>query len=435
MFISVLFFIPFVSKASEPAAKYTLNYEEIKQDINEDILIHHPLTSIQPGEIKFLTKPAFVSSKPMYFVLSIPGVKTSINMVLDEQSGTGTGYDVLYIDLNGDKNISENEKIRMNSKEQFFCAEIKQFTSADVTAVVELQNGTKVPYFFCVSYSSVSLEDNIDNSSFTAVDKGWYTGNIEIDGSKVKTAVIFDLSEYSRSKKISDSVKKIFADTDKNGIFETNMRLLNEIYEADKDIMMAKNIFTLDCSGISGDFQSLTLSLTKKDIEFGALNVPSHQDFVIVLKKEQGESILKVIGKNDKCDVPAGKYLLQECVTLKKDNKDVLWELSVYGFADNNNITIESEEALKKKKGDKKETDKDISLSANKIENITPVEAKVKVKVTKDKKKNNVSFDFTLNVPAKAKTVLVKNNIPYAPKFSVLDKDGKIIYSGQFQYG
>ena len=54
-----------------------------------------------------LKEPKYVSEKPAYrFFAFGPEGKSVMAMVLDESQGTGKGYDVLYIDLNLDRDIT-----------------------------------------------------------------------------------------------------------------------------------------------------------------------------------------------------------------------------------------------------------------------------------------------------------------------------------------
>lgn len=72
-----------------------------------------------------LKEPKYVSEKPIYrFFAFGPEGKSVMAMVLDESQGTGKGYDVYYLDLNFDRDIT-------GDGERFICKQPMQATKSD----------------------------------------------------------------------------------------------------------------------------------------------------------------------------------------------------------------------------------------------------------------------------------------------------------------
>jgi hypothetical protein len=67
-----------------------------------------------------LKEPKYVSEKPIYrFFVFGPEGKSVMAMVLDESQGTGKGYDVYYVDLNLDRDITgEGERFACQKPQQ-----------------------------------------------------------------------------------------------------------------------------------------------------------------------------------------------------------------------------------------------------------------------------------------------------------------------------
>ena len=68
-----------------------------------------PAPKFDPAKIdRALTEPQYASAKPAYRFLAFgPAGRHIVAMVGDESTGTGKGYDTLYVDLNGNRDLTE----------------------------------------------------------------------------------------------------------------------------------------------------------------------------------------------------------------------------------------------------------------------------------------------------------------------------------------
>lgn len=91
-----------------------------------------------------LVEPRYASDKPLYrFFAFGPDGKSVMAMVLDESQGTGKGYDVYYVDLNLDRNITAAD-------ERFPCKQPlptkpSPFKAAALSGLAQDAGGTVVP--------------------------------------------------------------------------------------------------------------------------------------------------------------------------------------------------------------------------------------------------------------------------------------------------
>ncbi len=104
-----------------------------------------PKPKFDPTRIdRTLKEPKYVSAKPIYrFFAFGPEGKSVMAMVLDESQGTGKGYDVYYLDLNFDRDITgEGERFACKKPVQAAMSEYKPPPAAAVECDTPNPDGT-----------------------------------------------------------------------------------------------------------------------------------------------------------------------------------------------------------------------------------------------------------------------------------------------------
>lgn len=388
-------------------ANSPLKYVEITGKINRSFYAFVPLTIIK--DFSFTEHPAYISSNPIYLNYAI-SKKDSIKMVFDEQSGDGKGYDTLYVDLNRDGKITENEKIKTSLERSIMQNFSGSVMSDIIKTTIEPTEGIKISFSFYVVFSVPKYGLPAGNN-FLAVNGMWYEGDIDSNGKKLKSAVTFDLFKYIGSKNILSSIKYIFIDIDGDGFFRGG-----EIfpYNKDTEITLEHNYYFPVFDKISDDYQNMDFELKKLDLKYGILHMPQYKDFMVRVYYSLDRGRRRVWdnkGENYKCSAPEGKGLNPAYTISKKDDAGNVWQIQV---ADRGELKIEE--------------GKTIEIS------IEPVTAKV----TAFKRGSSISLNLVYNIANEklAGITVFKNGVKIpAPKLSVLDDKGEVVYQAQFKYG
>ncbi len=273
-----------------------------------------PLTSKVPRSIKRI--PSFISKKPLFGSVMIRYDFTSSYdgtfLALDESKGTGTGYDTLYLDMNGNCDLSDDSRVLESTdsdgKKIYHCPPIpfnviypKSKNTTPVSMDVEIDGKSKVPDSYMLGlrgYWKGKLKTNKGDLSFKLIDE---TENGSFADTPAKM--------LSRDQEAGDSVQFI---CDDNRRFHrcTNSYLDIHTCDLSTGVNIAGRLYNLKAS-ISGD--SLVISEYKGPkaqikLKLEKIGPKSIKDVGFFI---QGDTARNYFSGNTVALVPAGKFRLE----------------------------------------------------------------------------------------------------------------------------
>ncbi len=152
---------------------------------------------------------AFKSKQPLYAKIAVSGKSVRIvSLALDESKGTGKGYDILYVDSNGNKRFEKAEGIKSKkypsqSRPSIYWNGVKLPLSGVLR--VPLSNGMTANYYGVREktlnlYASINLPKKVTESTATSY---YLTSNLKLNrslaGAKVYTLAAPSLSVQVQS--------------------------------------------------------------------------------------------------------------------------------------------------------------------------------------------------------------------------------------------
>jgi hypothetical protein len=142
----------------------------------------YPLDS--PKE-PLVTQPICSSAKPVYYAAVYGDADDNIfTIIIDESKGTGTGYDIAYVDSNNDNRIDA-----LTEKHSLEMSKVRQYRS--IRSRIELSAGDSIiPYYFSFTAFSYSDQNHpIEKIHATCRDTSIFIGNARFDGKMYKVAL------------------------------------------------------------------------------------------------------------------------------------------------------------------------------------------------------------------------------------------------------
>jgi len=175
----------------------------------------------EPNET-LLEQPDYNSNKLYYYAAKYGDADDNIHaIVLDESQGTGTGYNTVYVDLDNDNRIDEN-----NERFSFELGSTRKTIPVRIKLTVTA-GGKKIPYYFNFSAFPYTDENNPGNKVHAnARNSSIFTGKANFGDRQYKIAIA-DLNSNGLFNDVEKGIfrgDRFFVDLDGDGKFQHSSR-------------------------------------------------------------------------------------------------------------------------------------------------------------------------------------------------------------------
>jgi hypothetical protein len=338
----------------------------------------------RPGDAQL---PEFNSKEPLFARWITPMAKSGGILIALDSKNKYAGYDVLYIDSNGDGNLKDETPITSNRTEDIFTF----FGPAKV-----IFQGEDGPITYHVNIQFYNYDTT--NRSISIITACWYEGTITVGGVK-KNCILIDnnVNGTFNDKAMNTSQCDRIIIGEKGGRNATSVGNLMQV-----DDQLYKCEIARD-----GAFIKLTKA---DDIKFGDVNVPKAITSFTVC----GENgFFNVPIENGIAKLPEGKYLIDSWLIDRKDATNNKWQMSGRGFAPNSTFAVT----------EKGKVNLDIG---------EPILSSM------DVRKSGSQYTFNLIMRGRSNetiTLMFNNAQAREPKLTFLSRDGKYNKAFSLKYG
>jgi hypothetical protein len=301
------------------AEEYELKYKAVDPYLRSFDVSGQGLMAMAEPDEELSAKPELKSRIPVYVTVKLGNGEDKYTLILDESKGTGTGYDVLYVDSNNNEDLTDDSVIPLRIPSN---NEMKQFGPIEV--MIKYDDIVE-PYYFYLEYQKMDtlvLRENskfLENMYLRFIPGGYFTGTAKIGKSKCKIGAV---------------------DFNGNGIFNDTFSVLPNIKYPDGRLYAVGDqvLFTLDANEenmpfyfypyskyieLDGKWYSVNVSsdgrmidVNNADIDLGTIRVPYQLNSLQLVSENgvmtvNGRNILDPKGKiTYEYEVPTGIYKL-----------------------------------------------------------------------------------------------------------------------------
>jgi hypothetical protein len=246
--------------------------------------------------------PQFKSESPVFAKWLTPMVQNGYLWIALDRTQKNGMHDKLYIDSNGDGNLSNETAVsayRTTQNYTYF---------GPVKVVFQIEDGP-VTYHLCFRFYGSA---DSDTKRLYASSAGWYEGDITVKGAK-KHCLLFD---YNTNGTFNDK-SLIASESDRIRIGQANSqntRFVGNYIEVDGTYFMPE---------IARDGACIKLA-EAKDVKFGKVRLP---ESITELSVGGENGLFAVEPENQVASLPVGKYRIVTWVIERKDDKGTSWKL------------------------------------------------------------------------------------------------------------
>jgi len=277
-------------------------------------------------------RPRCASSRPVYFEVKLGPSQKAYTMVLDESQGTGRGYDRLYVDADGNRDLRDEKPVegtvrasRSYTRSQFNAAEVRV-----------RYGGEDLPWTFsayCYSYQSRGGVP----TSLQVSSAAYCEGTVEVGGKQVKLAVVdgdsngcfnnyYAMPRGARSTRgrLYASGDWILVDANSDGRYDVDSMGL-EAFGCGRHLLVDGECYEVKISSCGR-----RLSVEPAKARCGLLSRRGGGTFsAAFLTRSYG--MLTVRSTGEPVKVPAGTYKLYACSFEAKDDAGTVWRATGQG--------------------------------------------------------------------------------------------------------
>ncbi len=273
----------------------------------------------EPNET-LISEPVYGSSKRVYYAARYGDAKdNTYTFVIDEASGTGTGFNTLYADLNNDNRLDPDSERFPLTLSGLIIAERK-----NVRIPLSVRVGGKtIPYAFnFVAFRYTDLNNPIEKIHATCEESTVMVGEAQLEGKRCKVALA-DLNfnglfnDYEQDLFRGD---RFFVDLNGNGTFD-NDQPGAESFPYAQYAQIDGKWYTVEASPDGGTVQMRTSQPT-----FGTVKNPARVKWVDLSSPKQFQHL---DFKNGQAQALSGAYQVRNILLEMVDRDDQRW--STYG--------------------------------------------------------------------------------------------------------
>jgi hypothetical protein len=307
------------ASAGDPPGRreFLLRYRQSVM-INEEVGYggqHLQPSSRKPQRIT--QEPKYHSREPLYATVRIGVSRDPITLVLDNSSGEGLGYDILYVDADGDGRITAAEQVPGLPLQD-------GQTFGPLRLMIDC-GGERCPQWFLVQLAEYPQENGQVYRNLQFTNAGYYQGIVTFGEQKRLFAVVDANGNglYNDYHRDADAIgDRLLVDANGDG-------KLDPAYNGDEAQPLGRYLevggryWKLD---VAADGSSVTVE--PLDRPLGTLRADV-ADFTLLLTGEHG--ILRARGRDGTVIVPAGTYRLAQCDYKLTEPGGKPWTLSARG--------------------------------------------------------------------------------------------------------
>ncbi len=332
--------------------------------------------------------PQFKSDEPIFAKWSTPMVKDGYLWVVLDRTHKNGSYDSLYIDSNGDGNLSDENAVsayRTTQNYTYF---------GPVKVVFQIADG---PVTYHLNLRFYGSADN-NRKTIYASSGGWYEGDVTVNDAR-KHCVLFD-----------NNANGTFNDKSMEPGKSDRIRIGQE---SSQDTRFVGNYIEVDGKyykpEIARDGAFIKLS-EADDIKFGKVRLP---ESVTELSAGGENGLYNIKLENGTGSLPVGKYRITEWAIERKDDKGTLWKLQ----------------------GAQSGRQTDLEITEDKETELTVGEPIVS-SLTSTLREGTHNFSQALRGRDNERITLTRNGArPQAPKLNIKNEDGTYDRTYSFSYG
>jgi len=386
-------------------------------------------------------EPKYVSSKPVHFEAKLGPADAVYTFVMDESKGMGTGYDVLYLDANGDHDLSDEKPVQGTAR----MSGTSPRGDFPETEVLVDYGEQRLPWRFRPRYythSSIKRDDAGDvvehkrNLLLLLTSVGCFEGTVAIAGKELKMAVVdadsdacfgscYQVRTSSPYPGLQYAEDRLFATGDRllidfngDGQFDLKPSGTPEAFPYGKYLFVNTGWYEVGVapSGRSLRMDPATMPLGSLGREGGGAS------WLTLLSKEAGA--IFVAPKGEPASAPVGTYELYSCGLTFKDTAGASWQAIGAGTTHGDEIVIEDAKLTSVKLGPPLRAVVEPSSSAGSLREVKPG-ASLRIGLVVKGEHEEVYSSAAITRDGQ--------RLP-GPTFEISDEDGKVAATGRFRY-
>jgi len=394
---------------------------------------HHPLATTPPsGDWKF---PAFTITEPLYCPIELGG--STFLAILDQTNEDEPFYDRIYFDRNGNRDLTDEEPIAVNSKRTFSEGSFYYtFSPVDIQVAAK---GRVQPYRFTLtlngsfSESDQPDERNLGNMILYAMPSCAYMGEFMLDGIGYRVA----LGDATGNALFGDTIElPEGADTPNQRLYPRGDSFLitrNNYFSGKNSLLFGNSLIVGDhLFDVHLDLPRGTLLLQPRESDVGTLELPnSMQSMNLISSKGKG---LMMVDTGNKVPVPSGEWRLLTYSLLKKDAWGDQWVLSAAGSGENPAVAVPNNGSAHLDVGEPLQSLVKIADSARER---AVAAGSLRMSFLLRGHRDEIITDLRRISGSRTQheTSVRQSNCPKEPAYRIIKPDGELITSGSFEYG
>jgi hypothetical protein len=318
--IAAQFSVLAAAPVAEPPGKKTFLKHRLTVSVIEEVGATGLEIALSSEPAKAIRFPTIRSSQPGFGTLSVGDRPDAVNLLLDSTTAEKGLYDLLYIDLNGDAQMTANERFQ-GRRDDTGCS------FGPIRLDVSIA-GTRVPQWFQFRYSDYEVERGRRVRNFTAINSGYYVGRVEFG----KRTYLIALSDQNANGMFADLTAtggpagdRLLIDLNGDGRFDVRPG-------SEESQTLGQNVL------LDGAYWQVHVEKDGGAISVGELEQPLGElhagvaDFALLLRDKNGD--MRVRGKDGMARVPVGDYHLARCQYAMVDPAGRRWVFTGSGDAD-----------------------------------------------------------------------------------------------------
>ena len=341
-------------------------------------------------KVALAREPSYRSENPLYATVKFgKGADNRYAFVFDESRGTGTGYDLLYVDTDNDRDLAEHEPVH-----SLHTMGSNYFGPA---RVLVLHDGFKsVHHLFVRSYREVT-QSYVSSTCY-------YSGEVAIGGAARRIAVIDSNCNGLFNELTKD---RVAIDLDGDGKFSTS-REGGEVFPQGKYLRVGDTFYSLQISDDGAEVE-----VTEPKTAIGKVRVT--QPNVRVALSSEANGYLAFTAEDGRTVLPVGSYEVNQIQFTAKDAAGS--ELKASGYVRTKEKPV-------------------LQVSAER-EAVLRVGFPMTTAVMADPDGYRVRLSMSLRGSAgeQYSTFMVNGSRPPKPSLAITDEKGNEVLSTNFEYG
>jgi len=379
---------------------------------------------------KLAGEPKYISSAPAYFEFKLGPSSVTYAAVLDESKGAGTGYDLLYIDTNHNRDLSDENPVRGTVRRSGSRGH-GYFRSGSVLIDYD---GKDLPWGFYARYYTYSRrysrtpDDALSRLSLGLSAAGRCEGVVPVGERRLLCGIVdadsngrfddlFKIRGTYSGGRIYARGDRVLIDLNGDGRFDSRSAEGAEAMGLGTNLLVGGQYYEIKI-----DPSGRTLHVSPSTATVGSIARDDGGAFALQLLS-QTKGLLALRSTGDPLPVPVGSYQLYQCAVEKKDAAGAVWKAIGAGTKDAEQIHVTEGQTVSLKLG-------------------PPLKMGVSVRASSSSRRRSIKPGSTVRLELKvsgrygesyqARSILKGTTPAPAPAFEIVNEDDKVVDSVQF---